>query len=294
MTFCLGIDIGGTKIAGAVVNADGQIVRQARVPTPAAEGGPAVLHTALALARTLWADDIQAIGVGTGGIVDAEQGVVLSASDILPGWAGTDVRGAFEAAFSVPCCVDNDVNALAAGEARWGAARGARTAVVVALGTGVGGAIILEGRLHHGRDWAAGEIGRMRVGNSTLEDAASGPALHARRRALDPAWDGVSWDADNLHTLRALAETGEELGLGLVSICALLDPDVIVMGGGLSAWGDTLLEPARAVLRERLPFQPCPVVPATLGPDASVVGAAALAFGEHRKPGTSVPGRKST
>ena len=279
MTFCLGIDIGGTKIAGAVVSEDGQIVRQARVLTPAPEGGPAVLRAALGLAHALWENNIQAVGIGTGGIVDATRGVVLSASDILPGWAGTDVDGAFEAAFAVPAFVDNDVNALAAGEARWGAARGARTAVVVALGTGVGGAVLLNGKLHHGAHFAAGEIGRMIIGNdSTLEDGANGAALHVLRQQLDPAWDGTHWDANDPFTLRALAETGEQLGLGLVNICALLDPDVIIIGGGLSAWGDSLLEPARAVLRKRLPFLPCPVVRVALGPDASVVGAAALAF----------------
>ncbi len=279
MTF-LGIDIGGTKIAGATVTLGGTVVTRLTRPTPAREGGARVLATALEVARAILTPDVVGIGVGTGGQVDPRRGVIVSATDLLPGWAGTDVKTAFQDAFKLSTSVDNDVNALAVGEARFGAARGRQSVVFLALGTGVGGALLVDGRLHHGAHGAGGEFGHLlltmdpdarRDGGGhvgTLEAYASGPGL-ARTRAE------VGGDA-----AEAVRRTGEFLGFGLVSLANALDPEVIVIGGGLAALGDALLDPARRVLRARAlpgPAQ-CPVVTAALGPDASTIGAACLAM----------------
>ncbi|MBV9851574.1 MAG: ROK family protein, partial [Armatimonadetes bacterium] len=157
----LGIDIGGTKIAGAVVTEAGVVVRRGARPTPAREGGARVLETALGLARELATPEVAGIGVGTGGQVDSARGVIASATDLLPGWAGMPVKAAFEDALGLPTAVDNDVNALAMGEARFGAARGKSTVVFLTLGTGVGGALLLNGSLHHGAHWTGGEFGHI-------------------------------------------------------------------------------------------------------------------------------------
>lgn len=306
MPLLLGIDIGGTKIAGGVMDAEtGRLVLQDRVPTLALEGGPAILKRALDLARTLLdAAATQglptpvAIGVGAGGQIDPEAGVVVFATDVLPGWTGTPLRAAFEEAFSLSTAVDNDVNALAAGESRFGAGQDFANLIYLALGTGVGGAIITNGRLYHGARGVGSELGHLVLvpdglpctcgGHGCLEQYVSGPALLRHFRAIggDAALpDGVPLAAmarhnPESHAARAIGLTGGLLGLGLVTLVNIFGPDRILIGGGLAALGDLLLNPARRVIQERaLPgVRDCPVLPAALGPDASLIGAASLAL----------------
>jgi len=302
MTDYLGIDIGGTKIAGAIVTKGGIVRRRVDVVTPAQEGGPAVLAAALALAQTLCdGEQVEGIGIGAGGQIDPLRGIVLSATDLLPGWAGTQIAPAFADALRVPAFADNDVNALALGEARLGAARGLSTVVFLAIGTGLGGALLINGMLHHGAHGGGGEFGHLLVSMDadarhdagghlgTWEAYVSGPGLartyqeivgehapvltgHAIARAAREAPGGAA--------AQAIMRTGKYLGYGLVSLANALDPDLIVVGGGLAALGDALLGPARDVLRLRaLPHAAqCPLAVASLGDDANVIGAASLAM----------------
>ncbi len=294
MTLSLGIDIGGTKIAGGIVTSEGHALLSDRRPTPLT-GGAAILETALSLARVLRdaaPEPLTTIGVGTGGQVDAKRGVIVSATDLLPGWASTDVKAALEQAFGLPCSVDNDVNALAVGEARFGAGRGLETVLYLALGTGVGGALLLNGNVHHGATWTGGEFGHLLLTTDeaaprkTLEDWAGGPGLLRTYRELTGAGLEVTGEAVAAEAAqdpdgpaaRAVTRTGECLGFGLAGLANALDPDLIVIGGGLVALGDALLDPARRILRRYALPGParCPVVPAALGADAAVIGAAAL------------------
>lgn len=294
MTLYLGIDIGGTKIAGGLVTGEGRVTLSGRCPT-LLTGGSSILEAALGLARTLREaapEPPSAIGIGTGGQVDTERGVIVSATDLLPGWAGTEVKPAFEQAFGLPCFVDNDVNALAVGEARFGAGRGLQTVLYLALGTGVGGALLLGGRVHHGATWTGGEFGHLLLTTDeaaprkTLEDWAGGPGLVQTYREMSGAGLEVTGEAvgkeavrdPNGPAARAVVRTGECLGFGLAGLANALDPDLIVIGGGLAALGDALLDPARRILRcHALPGPArCPVVPAALGADAALIGAAAL------------------
>ena len=292
MTLALGIDIGGTKIAGALVNENGQVISTQRVPTDAHLGGKHVLESALNLASQLIGQSTEAIvgiGIGAGGVIDSDNGVVVSASEILPGWTGIDISGGFRKRFGLPICVENDVNALAHGEVMFGNAKGLGCVVFLALGTGVGGAIVIDGKIHHGAHWSAGEIGFLLINQKeTLESYCSGSGLLRTYLSLDS--ESTTITAAEIGS-RALADsgsmaasavrlTGETLGYGLVSIANVLDPDKIVIGGGLASLGDLLLDPARKVLRERAlpgPSQ-CPVVTASLGEHASVIGAASLAL----------------
>ncbi len=292
MSVYLGIDIGGTKIAAGLVSAEGKVQRQSRCPTPLS-GGTAILDAALGLAQGYQNESIAGVGIGTGGQVNADRGVIASATNLLPGWAGTNVKAAFEAALGVPCFVDNDVNALAVGESRFGAGQNLATVVYLALGTGVGGALLLNGLLHHGAHWAGAEFGHLLLTmdggpRRTLEDFASGPGLAQTYREISGFEGEVTGEAiaaearrdRESQAVRAIIRTGEYLGCGLVSLANILDPDLIVIGGGLSVLGGLLLEPARRVLAQNAlpgPAQ-CPVVPAALGFDASLVGAAALAI----------------
>lgn len=193
----LGIDIGGTKIAGGIVAAEtgaASLVR--RISTEAQQGGAVVRDRALALAQELLAEAAvqgispTAIGVGAGGQIDPVSGVVLSATDVLPGWTGIRIKEAFETAFSLPTSVDNDVNALAAGESRFGAGRGFPNLVYLALGTGVGGAVLVHGSLYHSRTGVSAELGHLLLypdglpctcgGRGCLEQYVCGPTLWRR------------------------------------------------------------------------------------------------------------------
>ena len=296
MSLYIGIDIGGTKIAGGLVTHDGRVIRSERRPTPLV-GGAAILEAALDIVhRFLDAapEPVLGIGVGTGGQVNTERGLIVTATDILPGWAGTEVRLAFEKTFGLPCSVDNDVNALAVGEARFGAGRGLPTVLYLALGTGVGGALLLNGRVHHGATWTGGEFGHLLLTTDqaaprrTLEDWVCGPGLVQTYRELTGFMEAMTGEILAAEAARdtdgpasqAIRRTSECLGFGLASLANVLDPDLIVIGGGLAALGDSLFGPARAILqRYALPGPArCPVVPAALGAEAAVVGAAALAM----------------
>ncbi len=304
MNFFIGVDIGGTKIAAGVVTSDGKAISRAECPTPVKEGGAKILADSIALIRSVIDEcehEISGIGIGAGGQINAVEGYVFSATDVLPGWKGLRIVGPVSEAFKLPVQVDNDVNVLAAGEHRFGAARDypKGTVVFLALGTGVGGAILINGAMHYGAHWSGGELGHILLNidsnarcdtggaRGTLEAYCSGPGLVQTYRELSgknaPELTGhdVVADADQDHNgpgTEAIRKTGEYLGFGLVSLANALDPNIIVIGGGLASLGERLLGPARDVLRQRALPGPatCPVVSPALGADAAIIGAASL------------------
>ncbi|MBC8137779.1 MAG: ROK family protein [Fibrella sp.] len=318
----LGVDIGGTKIAAGVVNSEtGAVLHSDRTPTNASEGGPAILARALAHAKRVAEAAnvaIEAVGIGAGGQIDHRTGVVLSATDILPGWAGTRLAEAFAEAFHVPAFADNDVNAFALGEYRFGAGRGANDAVFVALGTGVGGAIVTSGKLHRGKRGTGGELGHMLFADLEngsyyrLEDVTNGDRLasqyrfHAQSSSRFGASGKVSLDepvtgfavgqaakhnpeSDAGEAVRAL---GHDLGIGLASLANILDTERFVIGGGLAELGDLLLDPARNMFAEHaLPiFRDTPIVAAKMGKKSSIVGAACVTLAGLAVVKTGMPG----
>lgn len=303
----IGIDIGGTKIAGGIVTITGEILSRFERPTPIKDGGETILRTAISVAQSLLEDKsavgekIVGVGIGAGGQIDTAQGLVYSATDVIPGWKGIRITEAFNTALRLPAAVDNDVNVLALGENRFGAARAFPngTVVFLALGTGVGGAILTNGCVHHGAHWSGGELGHILLSmdanarkdtggaRGTLEAYCSGPGLVETYREFAGKSGGeitghdVVKDAKALPDgpgARAIAKTGEYLGFGLVTLANALDPDLFVIGGGLSDLGEELLAPARKVLRENALPGPAmsQVVLAGLGNDAAIVGAACL------------------
>lgn len=315
----LGVDIGGTKIAAGIVDGNtGRVLFSERTPTNAHEGGAVVLARSLDLARRVFESGkvaIDAVGIGAGGQIDYRSGVVLSATDILPGWAGTRLAEAFAQEFGVPAFADNDVNAFAQGESRFGAGRtssagvGTAEAVYLALGTGVGGAIFSGGKLHRGKRGTGGELGHLTIcGEATLEARTSGARLAAlyneeRKRQPVPRNRGRN-DLPEPVTGLAVGEAarrnphsdageavrllGCDLGFGLTSLANILDTERIIIGGGLSDLGELLLAPARETFAEHvLPlYADTEIVAARLGKNSSVIGAAcvALAAFEERKP----------
>jgi len=315
MRFALAIDLGGTKVAAAIVGEDGTIIAHSTRPTEAQRGGDWVLNrikeAALEALETSKIHPTQLVGVGMGtpGVVDAEKGVMLSEAVNIPDWKGRNLKAELERVLGIPAFIENDANAAGLGEFVFGAGKGAKSLVFVAIGTGIGGAVIINGELIHGASFAAGELGHISIdpnglkcgcGNyGCIELYASGPAIAQRAREFVLA--GFNTKLASIcspeeltaeHVAKAaqegdflaqsvLAESGRLLGVVLAGIVNLLSPDCIVIGGGVAQAGDWLLEPIRwEVKRRALPdaTKALQIVPAALGTNAGVLGAAALVF----------------
>lgn len=296
------IDLGGTKIAAAVVDAENNLGPVHRVPTPAADGPEATLDAvAAAVVVVAGGRQVSAVGIGTAGAVDTD-GVIVSATRTLPGWTGTDVASGIRARLEpvtgrVVVAVENDVDAHARGEAVQGAAAGGGTAIVVAVGTGVGACVLLDGKPLRGAHHHAGEFGHVptpgaellectcgRAGH--LEAIAAGPAIY--RRYVDLAGDPQCVDArevvarageGDVVALQVVRDAGEALGRGLAGIATMLDPRVIVVGGGVAVPGGIWWESVERSFRRELVdvLAGIELQIATLGPEAALVGAGVLA-----------------
>ena len=287
----IGVDVGGTKILAGLVAADGTLERHRETPTPV--GSQEVLLDALATAVLEFADDgVVAVGFGVPSRIDSRTGRVDASVNIPLG--DIDLREVMSERLGFPVAVANDANAATLAEFVAGAGREAQTMVMLTLGTGVGGGVVIEGRLYHG--WA--EFGHMVIvtdgepcfgactGRGHLEAYASGTAATLRAQAAyGPAVDA--------HRLVRLAEEGEQqalailedigrhLGAGIGSLINIFDPDLVVIGGGFAAAGDLVLEPAREVARREAltPADECAeIVRAELGTTAGVIGAGLAAL----------------
>ncbi|CAN5614666.1 ROK family glucokinase [soil metagenome] len=309
MSLHIGVDVGGTKVLAGEVAPDGTILRTATRRTPGRRVSVTAVEDALTDAVQAVAGDRtpDGIGLAAAGFVDAERERVMFAPH-LP-WAGQPVRRRLAERWGVPVALDNDANCAALAESELGAAHQVSSAVVITMGTGIGGALLLDGHLLRGSQGMAGEFGHMQVvpdGRACecghcgcWEQYSSGNALvrFARDRVgveptvltelcqgrpdqlTGPMVTAAAEDGD-LVARQAFASVGEWLGVGLAGLVAAFDPEVVVVGGGVSAAGDRLLDPARTALaralvggeRRRVP----PVRVARLGPEAGLVGAAIL------------------
>lgn len=325
----IGVDLGGTKTAAGLVDAVGTLHAVESRPTPATEGAAAILAAAVGLvssllvqARALGLEPV-AVGIGSAGVINSRDGSVVSATDSLTGWAGTPLAAHLAGQAGLPAYAVNDVHAHNLGEHWKGASAGADSSLLVAVGTGVGGSLILAGEPHLGARAVAGHVGHLaspyayddgggshdqnplplpcscgRAGH--VEAIASGPSiLNLYRRLAGEAASGAGSARDvaaraaggdpaagRAFTLGAAA-AGQAVG-GLANV---LDPSVVVIGGGVSAAGDLWWKPFLASLHAELmdPLAGLPVVPATLGSGAALVGAAKYAFDRLSLATTATP-----
>jgi glucokinase len=294
----IGVDAGGTKLLAGTLAGDAEVHHRVYRLWDGGDrdGVIATMVEAVAAVKSA-AGGADAVGFGIPSLVDQSTGASVSSVhlplDDLP------FRALMEERLGLPVYVDNDVNLAALAEVRVGAARGARVAVMLTLGTGIGGAIVIDGRLFRGADGAAGEFGHVTVdvdgpmcacGNrGCLEAVVSGPALGragAHLGAADPAEPMTGARVTDLalagdEDARAAVESvGELLGVGLVGIVNTFNPEVVVIGGGVARAGELLLEPARRVVASRA-LRPsrdrAQIVPAALGDEAGLIGAALFA-----------------
>ncbi|MCG8346758.1 MAG: ROK family protein [Chloroflexales bacterium] len=303
----LGIDIGGTKTAAALVAPDGRVSHYQSVATPAVAGAEAIMAAAVTLGqRVLQAAhaqgvEVAALGVGTAGHVDRQRGAISYASGTLPGWSGVAVAQELQDALGLPVSVDNDVNALAIGEGRFGAGHDFRDVLYITVGTGVGGALVFDGQMRRGATWTAGELGHLVIdwdgkrrcscGHlGHLEGYTSGPAIVAYYCALAAVHEPcdlqlVAARARNgdAYAQRAIAESAQVLGLTLGGLLNVIDPQALIVGGGVTELGDPWWQPFVAALRANPMPGPAriAVLPAQLGQHAVLIGAAWLALCEH-------------
>ncbi|MFG2786471.1 ROK family protein [Streptomyces sp. NPDC048419] len=294
-----GVDIGGTTTQVILCATDLGVVGRLEVPTPAAEGGSAMMAAALDCVRRLLDRTparLLAVGIGAAGVVDARAGRILVASDSFRDWAGFEVAAEAERALGVPAFLDNDVNAFLRGEAAAGAVAGVPHVLGMTLGTGVGGALWLNGALYDGPHGAAGEIGHVPGfgelpctcgGRGHLETLASGRSIAARYgertgryvSARHVAESAARGDADALTVYEA---AGAGVARAILITAGLLDVTTFVIGGGVSRSWSLVEPPLERALAAEPPVsgRPLRVLPAGLGGDAVAIGAAARARAE--------------
>ena len=304
----IGVDAGGTKLLAGALAGDARVHHRVFRLWGGGDRDQVLATMVEAVEEVRAAEPgVRGVGFGIPALVDHETGTAVSCVH-LP-LAGVPFRELMSERLGLPVQVDNDVNLALLGEARAGAAQGARNAVMLTIGTGIGGAILIDGRLYRGADGAAGELGHVTVdldgpqcscpNRGCLETLVSGPALARegdRAGREDPASAlgqaiarGVPVSGELVtdlalrgdeRSLAVLARVGERLGAGLVGIVNTFNPELVVIGGGVSRAGDLLLEPARRVVAERA-LRPSAasarIVRATLGEEAGLVGAALLA-----------------
>jgi glucokinase len=312
MGYTVGIDIGGTKVLGGVVDESGAVIRRARRDTPS-EGGVALTQAIADVALELMKDgDIESVGVSVAAFISADRKTILATPNIKD-WNGVNLDYELTSRIGLPVVIENDANSAAWGEFKFGAGRGKENILMLTVGTGIGGGIVVDSNLHRGSFGIAAEIGHLRIvpngllcgcgAYGCLEQYGSGTALlrHAReamkanpdraRNVLDRgdgSIEGVKGsaiteaarDGDEL-ALSAFETTGDYIGAAIASLAVILDPEAVVIGGGVIDAGEILLNPIRASMEKHMPFvgkHPHPqIIGAQLGNEAGLVGVADLA-----------------
>lgn len=315
--YIIGVDVGGTNIAVAALNESGSRTHGLRIePTRADQGSEAVVDRLVRMIDTVIAETIAetgakrsafiGVGVGAPGPLDRERGVVLVAPNL--GWHNLALRDIIAERVGLKATLDNDANCATLGEWWLGAARGGRNVVGMTIGTGIGGGLIVDGKLYHGSSDIAGEIGHMTIDSTgrwckcgnygCLEQYASGTAIARRAREaliadsdslmhrmvegdLERLTAALVYEASQLGDMLALEvvqETARFLGAGVANIINIFNPDVVVIAGGVTQAGDTLFEPLLREVRRRAfkaAVDAVRIVPGTLPGTAGVVGAVA-------------------
>lgn len=295
----IALDVGGTKIAGALFDAHRHIIATTQVRTPASEGAPAVLEAMAGVVEELRArsnEAISGLGLGVAGVIDPVNAKVSSATDTISGWAGTDLRAELLARTSLEVRAVNDVHAHGLGEALCGAGRGAKEVLLFAVGTGIGGAHLVHGKLLTGVHHVAGHVGHIdsihaaglpcscgQIGH--VEAIASGPAIHRHYLRL-----GGDTRVKDTKAVTALALAGDQLahqalvtgaraaGRAIASLANVLDPELIIVSGGMSGAGALWWDSLRQGFAESVigPVAKTKIVAAELGNEAAFYGAASL------------------
>lgn len=309
----IGVDIGGTNIKIALVDFDGKIAYSNTTPTRAEMGYEAGVNNIKQAIKDIMNESatdsksIEAIGFGLPGQIDYKEGVVKNLPNI-PGWVNVPLAKIIEDEFKIPTKLDNDVRCAALGELNFGAGKGCDNLICITIGTGIGSGIILNGKLIRGASNAAGEIGHIKMSMNEgplcgcgdygcFEAYASGPAIvtmakeyisggksakykeMAQDGAITPYFVAQAALAGDAVSIQIFKQMGKIIGVGLSSVINLLNPEKVIIGGGVADAGEILLEPIRQTIKDRaMPIQAntVKIVPAQLANTAGVIGASLL------------------
>lgn len=311
----IGIDVGGTNVKIALVDKSGKIIYSNSVPTYAKMGYEYTVNNIKQAIKDLMketnttAKDIDGIGFDFPGQVDYKTGIVKLAPNI-PGWVNVPIAQMIEEEFHIPTRIDNDVRCAALGEMKFGAGQGCENFVCITVGTGIGSGLVVNGQLVRGASNAAGEIGHIKLqmkdglicgcgDTGCLEAYASGPSIVAMAQdyikggkstkfremaaaeggEITPYMVAKAAEAGDPVAKRIFAIVGEYIGIGLTSVINLLNPEKVIIGGGVAEAGDLLLDPIRKTIKERamvVAGSTVEIVPAQLGNSAGVIGASML------------------
>jgi len=299
----IGVDLGGTNLRTALVNHNGEVTDKDREPSRVSDGQVRVVQRLVEkiknrqLSALRSGSTVTAVGVGAPGVIHAESGVVVKSPN-FPDWNNLSLKRELETSLSLPVFIENDANAAALGELWRGAGRGITSMILLTLGTGVGGGIVLDGRIWPGADGMAGEIGHMTIipdgrrcgcGNTgCLEMYASSRGIvmtyHERSATtMDITSEGIyraARDGDELCG-RVMKDMGSLLGIGIANLINIFNPEMVVIGGGVKEAWPLFIEATRDEIKKRAfeyPASRTQIVPSMLGDDAGLVGAAALAL----------------
>ncbi len=307
----IGVDVGGTNVKIALVSDKGKIIYSNSIPTRAEMGYEHTINSMKDAIRDLLKEtkmkpsDIEGVGFGFPGQIDCKKGIVRLAPNI-PGWVDIPIASIMEKEFGIPTRVDNDVRTATLGELNYGAGVGCENLVCITVGTGIGSGIVLNGKLVRGANNAAGELGHIKLNmqggplcgcgdRGCLEAYASGPSIVAMAEEyirggkstkyrelanpdITPYIVAVAAKEGDPVARQIFRIMGEYIGMGLTSVVNLLNPEKIIIGGGVAESGDILLEPIRETIAKRAMTiqRQVEIVPAQLGNTAGVIGASLL------------------
>ncbi|TBL69292.1 ROK family protein [Paenibacillus thalictri] len=319
----IGVDLGGTNIKSALFNEAFQAVQERSDPTEAAKGPSHVLHKIKQIVQEMLSQEgisqssVKCIGMGIPGLLNPETGLSIFSPN-FPEWENIHVVDMMKQDFDIPVFIDNDVRINLYGEWLYGAGAGYNNVFLITLGTGLGSGIVSDGRVLYGKTASAGEVGHMnmyRNGGRPCRCGSSGclgryasavgmvrtmvEKMESGRESIIRTWVGgdfsqitalmisEAFDLGDALAIEVLHETGTILGFGLTNVVNLLNPEIVIIGGGMSAAGERLLKPVRDTIKHhalQLSSQACKVVPAQLGGRAGMIGAAAYAGFKVQQP----------
>ncbi|MGI6069363.1 MAG: ROK family protein [Blautia sp.] len=245
MDYYVSMDIGGTSIKYGVIREDAEIVFCREMPTKAMEeGGPGIVRKAKEIVRECMKKyPVRGIGISTAGMVDCETGVIFDSAPLIPDYAGTQMKAILEGTFGIPCEVENDVNCAGLAECVSGAGKGRGICLCLTIGTGIGGCIVMNGRVYHGYSSSACEVGYMHMDGGEYQALGSAKAMVRRveeRKGLKPgALNGkiifkkaIAGDED---CIAAIDDMVQVISKGIANICYVLNPEMVILGGGIMA-----------------------------------------------------------
>lgn len=238
------VDIGGTAIKFGIINQQGEILNAQNMETESWKGGPAILEKVTHIVeRMVQLEEISGICISTAGMVDVEKGEIFHAAPLIPQYTGTKFKEVLEDKFGIPCEVENDVNCAGLAESISGVAKDSSSTLMLTIGTGIGGCIILDKKVFHGFSNSACEVGYMHMCDSDFQTLGAASILSkkvaARKGELETAWSGYrifeEAKVGDKDCILAIDEMTEVLGRGIANICYVLNPQTVILGGGIMA-----------------------------------------------------------